>query len=108
VGSGRLTGFEALMRWEDRERNELVEPSLFIPVMEQTGLILDAGRRALDKVSADCAAWPMRPDVPGSIAVNVSLVQLRQPEFVPSVIEAQKLLERAGWMLELELTESVV
>jgi diguanylate cyclase (GGDEF)-like protein/PAS domain S-box-containing protein len=106
VKSRKLTGFEALMRWQDRESGELVQPAGFIPIMEQTGLILEAGQRALHKVVTDCGNWETLPAT--SIAVNVSLMQLRQANFVDKVIEAQSLVRHAGWVLELELTESVL
>ena len=106
VESRKLTGFEALMRWQDRESGELVQPAGFIQIMEQTGLILEAGQRALQKVVADCGAWETLPAT--SVAVNVSLMQLRQADFVDKVVEAQALVKAAGWTLELELTESVL
>lgn len=108
VKSGKLTGFEALMRWQDPDSGDMVQPSEFIPIMEQTGLILEAGQRALQKVVSDCGVWAGNTLPATSVAVNVSLMQLRQAHFVEQVVEAQSLVKKAGWVLELELTESVV
>lgn len=105
--SGRLVGFEALMRWQDPESG-LVPPSKFIPLMEQTGLIVDAGRWALARVSQDCASWPALDGKPVRIAVNVSPLQLRQKDFVDTVIEAAGGTEAAGAALDIEITESVI
>lgn len=105
---GRLTGFEALMRWQDRTSGRLESPAEFIPIMEQTGLILDAGRRALSKVVSDCSSWATAETVVPRIAVNVSAIQLQEEGFLPSMVEAQEKAEAAGCKLELELTESVV
>ena len=57
VKTGRLTGFEALMRWNDPELG-MIPPGKFIPVMEQTGLILELGRRVLREACREAATWP--------------------------------------------------
>jgi EAL domain-containing protein (putative c-di-GMP-specific phosphodiesterase class I) len=107
LATRQLTGFEALMRWEDPESG-LVPPAVFIPVMEQTGLILDAGAWALSQVARDCARCIEGRATATRIAVNVSPVQLRQPDFVVGVLAAAAELERAGGRLDLEITESMV
>jgi len=103
----KLAGFEALMRWGDPETG-MVPPAKFIPLMEQTGLILDAGRWALLQVGRDCRTWAMGGLKPPRIAVNVSPLQLRQKDFLSTVIEAAAQAEDAGALLELEITESVI
>lgn len=106
--TGRLIGFEALMRWQDPDTG-LVPPGKFIPLMEQTGLILDAGRWALARVSEDCASWPaIHHATPLRVAVNVSPLQLRQKDFVDTVVDAAAKTEEAGAALDLEVTESVI
>jgi diguanylate cyclase (GGDEF)-like protein len=103
----RILGMEALMRWRDPESG-LVSPAKFIPVMEQTGIILDAGSWALSRVAVDCRAWAAAGIKPPRIAVNVSPIQLRQKDFVGRVIEAAANTEAEGGALDLEVTESVI
>lgn len=106
--SGELTGFEALMRWRDRESGDMVQPGKFIPIMEQTGLILVAGRRALTKVVDDCCDWQQQQVSVPRVAINVSLMQLREDDFVASIMHAHEQTAIAGCALDLELTESVL
>jgi diguanylate cyclase (GGDEF)-like protein/PAS domain S-box-containing protein len=102
-----ITGFEALMRWQDPETG-MVPPAMFIPLMEQTGLILDAGRWALSQVARDCRTWSANGIKPPRVAVNVSPIQLRQKDFIATVVEAAQRAEEAGALLDLEITESVI
>jgi diguanylate cyclase (GGDEF)-like protein/PAS domain S-box-containing protein len=102
-----VTGFEALMRWQHPESG-LVPPARFIPLLEQTGLILEAGHLALSRVAADCRAWTAAGVSVPRIAVNVSPLQLRQKNFVSLVVEAAAQTEEAGSALDLEITESVI
>jgi diguanylate cyclase (GGDEF)-like protein/PAS domain S-box-containing protein len=108
IGTRRITGFEALMRWQDPESTLMVPPAQFIPLMEQTGLILDAGRWALSQVARDCRTWSANGIKPPRIAVNVSPIQLRQKDFVATVVEAAQRTEEAGASLDLEITESTI
>lgn len=106
VRSGRVTGFEALLRWQDPERG-LISPAQFIPLLEETGLILDAGRWVIGRALSDRARWcAVRPDFP-SIAVNVSPVQLRRASFVDEFESALVAAGSAGPGLDLEITESL-
>lgn len=105
--TGKVTGMEALMRWQDPESG-LIPPMKFIPVMEQTGMILEAGSWALSQVAVDCRRWVSEGLKPPRIAVNVSPIQLRQKDFVSTVIEAAQATEEAGGALDLEITESVI
>lgn len=104
----RITGYEALMRWQDRERGEMVAPGKFIPIMEETGLILEAGRQGLARITRDCSDWAERGVAVSRVAVNVSLMQLREDDFVDSLIGARARTEAAGCELDIELTESVL
>lgn len=103
----KLVGFEALMRWQNRD-GTMVPPGKFIPVMEQTGLILQAGRWALLQVARDCRAWSAAGAKLPRIAVNVSPIQFRQKDFLATIVEAAEQTEAAGSMLDLEITESVI
>jgi diguanylate cyclase (GGDEF)-like protein/PAS domain S-box-containing protein len=107
VKTRKLAGFEALMRWQDPETG-MVAPAKFIPLMEQTGLILEAGRWALLQVARDCRLWVTNGIKPPRIAVNVSPIQLRQKNFVATIVEATEKAEEAGALLDLEITESVI
>jgi diguanylate cyclase (GGDEF)-like protein/PAS domain S-box-containing protein len=102
-----VVGLEALIRWKDPELG-LVPPAKFIPLMEETGLILDVGRWALSQVARDCKLWAKDGFKPPRVAVNVSPLQLRQKNFVDIVIEAAEMTRKAGSMLDLEITESVI
>ncbi len=103
----KVVGLEALIRWNDPELG-LVPPARFIPFMEETGLILDAGRWALSQVAHDCRLWLANGVKLPRVAVNVSPIQLRQKNFVDIVIEAVEATQQAGSMLDLEITESVI
>jgi len=107
VRTRKITGFEALMRWNDPETG-MVAPAKFIPLMEQTGLILEAGRWALTQVANDCRQWGANGIKPPRVAVNVSPIQLRQKDFVATVVTAARETAEAGSTLDLEITESVI
>lgn len=107
VNTGRIVGAEALIRWKHPERG-IVLPAEFIPLTEETGLIVPIGEWVIRTVSAQQAAW-LRDGVPiVPIALNLSALQFREGNVLEIVREA--LSENAiepGW-LELELTESLV
>ena len=101
-----IVGPEALIRWQNPELG-LVPPGQFIPLMEETGLILDAGAWALRRAALDHRRWFEQGLKPPRIAVNVSAIQLRQRDFVSSVEQA--ILEGiAPTGIDLEITESLV
>ncbi len=96
------------MRWNDPDTGLLVPPIEFIPILEETGLILEAGRWALEQAIADSARWKgMGLQVP-RIAVNVSAIQLRQKDFVATVERALRGAKDIDGVLELEITESLI
>ncbi|TAN48727.1 MAG: EAL domain-containing protein [Methylococcaceae bacterium] len=85
---GRLTGAEALLRWLHPQRG-LVSPTEFIPLAEETGLILPIGLWVLETACAQLAAWASLPDVAHlTLAVNVSARQFHHPGFVEQVLTA--------------------
>ncbi|MGH8831057.1 MAG: EAL domain-containing protein [Polaromonas sp.] len=106
--NGRMTGVEALLRWQHAGR-ELVPPAEFIPAAEEAGLILPLGQWALETACRQLAAWAQRPDTAAlSIAVNVSVRQFRHPEFVDLVMAALHETKVSPYKLKLELTESLL
>src|SRR2546426_3188099 len=83
---GRMTGAEALIRWEHPRRG-LVSPAEFIPLAEETGLIQPLGQWVLETVCAQLVAWSARPDTAHlTLAMNVSTREFRRPEFVARVL----------------------
>ena len=105
---GVVQGVEALVRWQHPTRG-MVSPAQFIPLAEETGLILPLGQWVLETACAQLVAWAQAPHTAKwSIAVNVSALQFAQADFVTHVLLA---LERTGanpHLLKLELTESMV
>ena len=103
LASDRVTAFEALLRWRQPERG-MVSPAEFIPVAEETGLIVQLGEWVLQEACREAARWPAEV----KIAVNLSPIQFRTRNLVSAVVNA---LARSGLVperLELEITESVL
>ena len=103
--SGRLSGFEALLRWRHPTRGEIF-PNDFIGLAEETGLIVEIGKWVLDQACAQARAWvdAGRDDL--IMSVNLSARQLREPEIIDWVAEALANTQLAPERLMLELTES--
>jgi diguanylate cyclase (GGDEF)-like protein/PAS domain S-box-containing protein len=104
---GKLTGAEALIRWND-PLTGLVPPVRFISLLEETGLIHDVGRWALRESVAQHLRWRSAGLPPVRIAVNVSPLQLRNRNFIAEVQQAIGVDPLAARGLELEITESVI
>jgi diguanylate cyclase (GGDEF)-like protein len=105
--SGKLTGAEALIRWND-PRTGLVPPGQFIPVLEETGLIYDVGRWALRQAIDDYLRWGGAGLAALRVAVNVSPLQLRNRAFITDIGQAVGIHAAAASGLELEITESLI
>jgi diguanylate cyclase (GGDEF)-like protein len=103
LSSGRITGFEALVRWPHAERG-MVSPAEFIPVAEDTGLINPLGGLMLRRACLDAAAWP--DDV--RVAVNLSPLQFRSGNLLSMVTDALKHSGLPPRRLELEITETLL
>jgi diguanylate cyclase (GGDEF)-like protein len=103
LAQGDITGFEALLRWNHPERG-LVSPAEFIPVAEETGLIVQMGEWIIRQACAEAAHFPAAT----RIAVNVSAVQFHSPHFVQFVLSALGASGLAPHRLELEITETVL
>jgi diguanylate cyclase (GGDEF)-like protein len=107
IASGRIVGCEALVRWRHPQRG-LVAPGAFIPLAEETGLIVPIGEWVLREACAQARAWQEKGLPTVTVAVNLSARQFRQADLVDQV---QATLEETGLapgMLELELTESMI
>jgi diguanylate cyclase (GGDEF)-like protein/PAS domain S-box-containing protein len=104
--TGTIVGLEALIRWKSPELG-LVPPIKFIPLLEETGLILEVGAWALRRASLDHKAWFQAGLKPPRVAVNVSAIQLRQRDFV-STVEQAVMEGLAPVAIDLEITESLV
>jgi diguanylate cyclase (GGDEF)-like protein/PAS domain S-box-containing protein len=103
----RIIGVEALLRWRHPKRG-LIPPASFIPVAEDTGLILPLGEYVLRESCLQARGWNDRYGIHVGISVNVSSVQFRQEDFVDVVLRVLEETGLAAGRLELEVTESVV
>jgi len=107
LSTGHVTGLEALMRWNDPGTG-LVPPMLFIPLLEETGMIAEVGAWAMKQAVSQYAAWQAAGLKPPPIAVNVSQVQLKRGDFVASVEQAIAIAGKPEHGLDLEITESMI
>jgi diguanylate cyclase (GGDEF)-like protein/PAS domain S-box-containing protein len=107
LAADSICGLEALLRWNDPETG-LVPPSQFIPLLEETGLILEVGRWAVQHTLAQRLAWHLKGLRPPRIAVNVSASQLRQADFVRVIRDSLDTAGVGQHGLDLEITESMV
>ncbi|MCG5502162.1 EAL domain-containing protein, partial [Ectothiorhodospira lacustris] len=105
--TGRVTGLEALIRWHDPE-NGMVPPGSFIPLLEETGMIIQVGTWVIHQALADARRWQAEGVRPPRIAVNVSPLQLQQTDFVDRVEHALSAAGREHPGLDLEITESLI
>jgi diguanylate cyclase (GGDEF)-like protein/PAS domain S-box-containing protein len=107
LATGRVSGFEALVRWYHPQRGS-IRPSEFVAVAEESELIVELGTWVLRRALTDAASWPRGGTVPTTVAVNVSPRQLMTPGF-PELVQA--LLAETGLpgdQLCLELTETAL
>jgi diguanylate cyclase (GGDEF)-like protein/PAS domain S-box-containing protein len=107
-GDGCIMGAEALIRWQQPERG-MVSPAAFIPLAEDTGLILPLGQWVLETACAQLAAWGVQPGMDHlTLAVNVSARQFKHPSFVEQVLAALAQTKANPHRLKLELTEGML
>ena len=108
IGGGRITGVEALLRWRHPRRG-MVSPAEFIPLAEETGLILPIGQWVMESACAQLAAWSDQPLLAHlTVAVNVSARQFQQDNFVEAVLATLSRTRATPRLLKLELTESML
>jgi diguanylate cyclase (GGDEF)-like protein len=106
LGDGSLSGLEALLRWQPPREN-MRFPAEFVPAAEQSGLIVDIGAWVLEAACEQLAQWCAEGIAPPRLALNVSVQQLRQPDFPKLVRNALERARIPPERLEIELTESV-
>jgi diguanylate cyclase (GGDEF)-like protein len=109
LATGKLVSFESLARWTDRE-GRAIEPTRFIPVAEESGLIVPLGRWALDEAARTLAEWDRASGghCGVSLAVNLSAIQLQRDAIAPVVESALGAAGLDGRRFTLELTESAI
>jgi EAL domain-containing protein (putative c-di-GMP-specific phosphodiesterase class I) len=108
TATGRMIGGEALLRWESPELDGFVSPAVFIPLLEETGLIMPVGEWVLGCALDEVARWRALAGDTLVVAVNVSAVQLADDELPRKVAEMLAERQLDPGCLEIELTESAV
>lgn len=103
----RIEGAEALIRWNDPERG-LVSPASFLPLLEESGLIVDVGEWVIERAALDCQHWQSLGLAPLRVAVNISPVQLREADFVERFLKHTRSWSSEHSGLDVEITEGVV
>lgn len=103
----QLIGFEALLRWHHPQQG-LISPEKFIPIAEETGLIIPLGQWVLEAACQQLSVWKHQFSTPLTMSINVSSQQFLQPDFVDSVRVLLRSHQLPGQHLKLEITESVL
>ena len=101
-----IFGTEALLRWRDPELGE-IPPAQFIPIAEESGVIVNIGNWVLDSAVSQCAAWRAK-GLSLVMAINVSALQFQQADFVNRIAQTLSTHDLPPNLLELELTESIL
>jgi diguanylate cyclase (GGDEF)-like protein/PAS domain S-box-containing protein len=107
ISTGEMIGAEALVRWELPDRG-IILPANFIPIAEESNLIIEIGEWVLDRVCEDFRYWQRSVPSPGRISVNLSLKQLRQTNFINRISSTLRSHEVSPTSLELEITETTL
>lgn len=103
----QLIGFEALVRWQHPTKG-LIYPGDFIPIAEETGLIVDLGRYVLDRACADIARWRKEGMKNVRVSINFSALQIEQDSFIEEIKDSLERHALPGHALEVEITENVI
>jgi len=107
LGTGQIVGAESLLRWRT-EKGKLISPKEFIPLLEETGLIIPVGAWVLQQACKQNSAWQVAGQLPLRIAVNLSARQFGQPDLVDQVLSCLATTGLQARHLELEITESIM
>jgi EAL domain-containing protein (putative c-di-GMP-specific phosphodiesterase class I) len=105
LASGRLVRFEALARWA--HPNGMIPPIKFIPIAEETGLIIPLGEWVMGKACLEAVGWQQWSKHPVQVAVNVSAIEFSQEDFMERVLRTIRDTGLKPELLQIELTESV-
>jgi len=105
LASGKMSSMEALVRWAHPERG-IIEPQAFIPLAEETGLIIQLGEQVIDKVCAQLAFWLQHGREIAPVSINVSARQFTQTDVAATLAAALKRYGLDAQLVEIELTES--
>jgi len=107
IESGRVEGLEALLRWQDAEDGP-VPPSLFVPLLERSGAIVDVGEWVLLQAVRDIRDWTLSGLPTIRVAVNVSPLQLRRRDFVDRMVSGMEPAIDLASGIDIEITESML
>ena len=107
IATGAVEGLEALLRWQDSE-DGLVPPSLFVPLLERSGAIVDVGEWVLLQAVRDIRKWTTAGLAGIRVAVNVSPLQLRRRDFVQRVLSGIEPTNQMSARVDIEITESML
>jgi diguanylate cyclase (GGDEF)-like protein len=107
ISSGRIIGLEALVRWNHPVRG-MVSPATFIPIAEQTGIIVPLGRWVFDEACRQARLWQQEGIAPQAIGVNVSTIQCNKSDIARDFGDSLERWRVAPGVMEIELTESVL
>ncbi len=107
IATGQIVGLEALLRWQDSQSG-LVPPSLFVPLLERSGAIVEVGEWVMQQAVRDARNWVTDAGAPVRVAVNVSPLQLRRRDFVNTVLSNLQSTGGDQAYLDIEITESML
>lgn len=107
VGSRKLRGVEALIRWRDTD-GKMISPAVFIPIAEKSGAIVPIGTWVLEESIKAFAQWKKKYPVDMILSMNISAIQYKRSEFIDNVISFIKKYNVDPCEIELEITESVL
>ena len=105
--TNEIIGMEALLRWQHPELG-LVSPAKFIPIAEETGLIVAIGWKAMDMIIEQLLAWENSGIFQGKISINLSVKQIQDPKFIERIIEGMSQHHYNALQIQFEVTESYI
>ena len=107
IKTGDLRGFEALMRWHDKELGD-IGPAIFIPLAEETGMILEIGDWVLNTAFCTLKNWQQKYSFKGIMSINISPMQLKQPNFIENIRNLPIKYNLNPDTVEIEITEGIM
>ena len=107
IKTGDLRGFEALMRWHDKELGD-IGPAIFIPLAEETGMILEIGDWVLNAAFCTLKNWQQKYSFKGIMSINISPMQLKQPNFIENIRNLLIKYNLNPDTVEIEITEGIM